>query len=85
MVKMQKVNMKWSVGKLASLLVLSVMHAGADTYSTSPAGAWSQQGGALVFDSASDGTLGSTTSTQSTSTSAGLSGAVSLEKRVPAR
>ena len=63
MVKMQKMNMKqW--GKLAaSLIALSVMHAGADTYSTSPADAWSQQGGTLVFDSASDGTLGSTTST----------------------
>ena len=81
MVKMQKMNMKWSVGKLASLIALSVMHAGADTYSTSPADAWSQQGGALVFDSSSSGTLGSTTSTQSTSTSAGLSGAVSLEKK----
>lgn len=53
----------------------------ADTYSTSPADAWSQDGNTLVFDSSADGVLGSTTATQSTSTAAGLSGSVSLEKK----
>ena len=64
-------------------LVLLQASAVADTYSTTPADAWSrsQDGDTFVFDSASDGTLGSTRATQSTSTDAGLSGAVSLEKK----
>ena len=63
------------------LIALQCGVAWADNYSTSPAGAWSQSGDALVFDSAGGGTLDSTTATQSTSTDAGLSGAVSLEKK----
>ena len=68
---------------IPSLLVtvITASAALADTYSVSPADAWAQEGSKLVFDSASDGTLGSTTTTQSTSTSAGLSGAISLEKK----
>lgn len=69
--------------RLIPSLLVAVITASAlaDTYSVSPADAWAQEGSKLVFDSASDGTLGSTTTTQSTSTSAGLSGVVSLEKK----
>ena len=62
-------------------VALLATQAVADTYSTSPTDAWTQDGDTLVFDSGSNGTLGSTTATQSTSTTAGLSGAVSLEKK----
>ena len=62
-------------------VVLLATQAVADTYSTSPTDAWTRDGDTLVFDSGSNGTLGSTTATQSTSTTAGLSGAVSLEKK----
>ena len=66
----------------ATLLIALLCGASwADTYSTSPAEAWSQDGDTFVFNSSSSGTLDSTTATQSTSTTAGLSGAVSLEKK----
>ena len=63
----------------ATVLVLSA--AQADTYSTSPSGAWTQSADKIVFDSASDGELTSTTTTQSETTPVGLSGSVSLEKK----
>lgn len=65
---------------LASIAALcGVVHGG---HTLSPDSAWSSSTSEVkVFDSSDDGTLGSDTTTQSTSTSAGLSGDVSLEKR----
>ena len=71
-------------GKIAMSLLVSSLYGGvlADTWSVSPSSAWNTSDPAkVVFDSSEAGTLDSTTDTQSTSTSAGLSGAVSLEKR----
>lgn len=81
-IKTHNFGMGW--GKILMSLFASCLCGGvlADTWSASPSSAWDTSNPTkVVFNSASDGTLDSTTDTQSTATSAGLSGAVSLEKR----
>lgn len=75
---MKKCSEMFVSSMVAALCAASAV---ADTYSTSPSGAWSLDGNKLVFDSSSNGTLGSTTTTQSGDTTVGLSGTVSLEKK----
>ncbi len=80
-IKTHNFGMGW--GKILMSLFASCLCGGvlADTWSASPSSAWdTSDPSKVVFDSAGAGTLDSTTSTQSTSASVGLSGAVSLEK-----
>ena len=81
-IKTHNFGMGW--GKILMNLFASCLCGGvlADTWSASPSSAWDTSNPTkVVFNSASDGTLDSTTDTQSTATSVGLSGTVSLEKR----
>ncbi len=81
--EIKEVNMKTMI-RLMVAITLSILFENAlfaDTYSTTPSDAWTTSGDTVVFDGSADGTLDSTTDTQSTSTSAGLSGSVTLEKK----
>ncbi len=63
-------------------IICACADANAQSWSASPESSWNSSDPAkMVFDSDSDGTLDSTVDTQSSDSSVGLSGAVSLEKR----